>query len=138
MRAADSRSGSLVLWWALRRRQRQLKKRRKASSDIRVSIWSWQLFWGQFKAFWLRLFRRKKSPADAALATELAEPLPTLAVKQERGGIQEDQRQVGEEVAPLGEQLLFELVLHAAGRATARGSGMCCRPLPGQRCLGCR
>ena len=50
----------------------------------------------------------------------LAEPQPALAVKRERGGVQEDQRQVGEEVAPPLEQLLFDLVLHAARRDPLR------------------
>ena len=45
----------------------------------------------------------------------LADVLAALALEVDRGGVEEDQLQVGEEVAPVGEQLLLDPVLDAAG-----------------------
>ena len=45
-----------------------------------------------------------------------AERLPAAAMEAERGGVHEHHRQLAEQVAPAGEQLLLDLVLDAAGR----------------------
>ena len=45
----------------------------------------------------------------------LADVLAALALEVDRGGVEEDQLEVGEEVAPVGEQLLLDPVLGAAG-----------------------
>lgn len=42
---------------ALRRRKRLKIALHRKSGDIHESIWSWQLFWQQFKAFWLAIWR---------------------------------------------------------------------------------
>ncbi|HEU5228473.1 MAG TPA: DUF4129 domain-containing protein [Ktedonobacteraceae bacterium] len=44
-----------LIWWALRRRRVVLKRR---SEDVAESVWSWDLFWSQLKAFFLALWRR--------------------------------------------------------------------------------
>ena len=45
----------------------------------------------------------------------LADVLAALALEVDRGGVEEDQLQAGEEVAPVGEQALLDPVLDAAG-----------------------
>ena len=45
----------------------------------------------------------------------LADVLAALALEVDRGGVEEDQLEIGEEVAAVGEQLLLDPVLDAAG-----------------------
>ena len=45
----------LLIWWALRRRRVVLRRR---AEDFAESLWSWELFWTQLKAFFLALWRR--------------------------------------------------------------------------------
>lgn len=56
----------LFIWIATRRRKRVRITRRRASGDIHESIWSWQLFWNQLKAFFAALFNRKKAGEEEA------------------------------------------------------------------------
>lgn len=46
---------ALLIWWALRRRRVVLRRR---SEDFAESLWSWELFWSQLRAFFLALWRR--------------------------------------------------------------------------------
>src|SRR6185437_15257767 len=68
----------LLVWFALRRRKRLRIVRNRASGDIHESVWSWTLFWSQFKAFWMALFRRRSQDAEAEQAQE-SEDLPKEA-----------------------------------------------------------
>lgn len=68
----------LLTWLTLRRRRRVHPVRRRANGDVHESVWSWKLFWNQFKALLAALFGRRK-PAediqptqDGELPTELA------------------------------------------------------------------
>lgn len=58
----------LLLYVALRRRKRLRLALNLKGGDIHESVWSWQLFLGQLKAFWLglllRLFPRKVSTGE--------------------------------------------------------------------------
>ena len=45
----------------------------------------------------------------------LADVLAALALEVDRGGVEEDQLEIGEEVTPVGEQPLLDPVLGAAG-----------------------
>lgn len=66
---------SIVLWLALRRRKRLRIARNKASGDVHESVWSWELFWRQFKSFLAALFRRRGTKAGAEQQAENAEDL---------------------------------------------------------------
>ena len=56
---------------ALRRRRIVL---RRSDEDLHESVWSWELFWSQFKAFWYALWRRlfpeRKTVQGEALVVE--------------------------------------------------------------------
>lgn len=69
----------LLVWLVLRRRKRLRIVRNRASGDVHESVWSWTLFWSQFKAFWVALFRRRRAQdADEEQARD-SEDLPTDA-----------------------------------------------------------
>lgn len=53
----------VLIWLAMRRRRRLRIARNLNSNEIHESVWSWKLFWSQFKAFIVSLFRRV-SPAQ--------------------------------------------------------------------------
>lgn len=63
----------LLIWWALRRRRVVLRRR---SEDFAESLWSWELFWSQLRAFFLALWRRffplPVAPVAAAQAEEIS------------------------------------------------------------------
>lgn len=67
---------SVLLWLTLRRRKRRRIVRNRASGDIHESIWSWELFWRQFKAFWATLFRLNRRTDEAAQDASGALDLP--------------------------------------------------------------
>jgi hypothetical protein len=67
---------SILLWLALRRRKRLHRTRNRANGDVHESIWSWTLFWRQFKAFWMALLRLNRSTDEAAQGTAGAQDLP--------------------------------------------------------------
>ena len=46
-----------VVHRVFRRRRTRFAARRRGQ-DVHESLWSWSLFWGQFKSLWLALFRR--------------------------------------------------------------------------------
>lgn len=48
----------LLLRLALRRRKRLRVVLNLKGGDLHESLWSWQLFWSQFRAFWLAFFQR--------------------------------------------------------------------------------
>ncbi|HZO73695.1 MAG TPA: DUF4129 domain-containing protein [Ktedonobacteraceae bacterium] len=64
---------ALLIWWALRRRRVVLRRR---SEDLAESLWSWELFWSQLKAFFLALWRRffplPVAPVAAAQEEEIS------------------------------------------------------------------
>lgn len=64
----------LLIRWTLRRRQRVQVKRGQRSGDVHESVWSWQLFWLQFRTFWRLLFARffphSAKTEEAPLAVE--------------------------------------------------------------------
>lgn len=68
-------SVSLALWLALRRRKRMRARRNRASGDVHESVWSWELFWSQFRAFLAALFRRRAAGNKAAQQAESGEEL---------------------------------------------------------------
>ncbi len=47
-----------LIWWTLRRRRRVRIAVQRQKEDVHESVWSWKLFWSQFKAFFLALFAR--------------------------------------------------------------------------------
>jgi len=58
-----------ILRWALRRTRRVQLVKRRSSVEVRESLWSWSLFWTQFKAILLALFGRflpKKASEEQA------------------------------------------------------------------------
>jgi len=65
----------LLVRTALRRRKRVRARLKHKGGDVHESVWSWELFWRQWKAFWWSFFQRlfpKKQPA-AVTATQLDE-----------------------------------------------------------------
>ena len=48
----------LLVRWTLRRRRRVRKRVNRRSLDVHESLWSWSLFWLQFRSFMLALFAR--------------------------------------------------------------------------------
>jgi hypothetical protein len=48
----------LLVRWSLRRRQRVRKRVNRRNLDVHESLWSWSLFWLQFRSFMLALFAR--------------------------------------------------------------------------------
>jgi hypothetical protein len=69
----------LILRWALRRRQRVLARSPRRAQELHESLWSWLLFWTQFKALLRALFGRffpQKTPAEvqSAIEEEQSEP----------------------------------------------------------------
>ena len=67
----------LLLWFALRRRKHLRIIRNRASGDVHESVWSWLLFWSQFKAFWAALFGRKSAQDAGEEDTQNADDLST-------------------------------------------------------------
>lgn len=63
-----------LIWWALRRRRRVRISVQRQREDVHESLWSWSLFWKQFKAFlhmlFGRFFHRDKQAEDAVDAPE--------------------------------------------------------------------
>ncbi len=47
----------LVLRWMFRHRRMRVAAKRRGM-DVHESLWSWSLFWAQFKSLWSALFRR--------------------------------------------------------------------------------
>ncbi len=68
---------ALVLYFIMRRRKRLRVTRNRASGDVHESVWSWTLFWRQFKAFLAALFRRNGPQANTTANTQDLEDLPT-------------------------------------------------------------
>jgi hypothetical protein len=89
----------LVLWIALRRRKRLRIRRNRASGDVHESIWSWTLFWRQFKAFWAALLRRK---GNAEGETESGESLDNLPAEPAARTIREIYRALLKRAALFG------------------------------------
>ncbi len=59
-----------LIWWALRRRRRVRISVQRQREDVHESLWSWSLFWKQFKAFLHMLFERflhRDTPAEDAV-----------------------------------------------------------------------
>lgn len=89
----------LVVWFALRRRKRLRVARNRASGDVHESVWSWGLFWRQFKAFWAALFRRGQAQDGSAASTAGADDLPA---EQAARTIREIYRALLRQAATLG------------------------------------
>jgi len=65
----------LTLWLVLRNRKRLRISLNRKTGDVHESIWSWQLFWSQFKAFWLGIFRRLFPVHAASTEAEVPEEI---------------------------------------------------------------
>jgi len=63
----------ILIWWTLRRRRARRRAKRQ-DQDIHESLWSWSLFWRQFKAFigalFGRFFARHATIEDSAAVPE--------------------------------------------------------------------
>lgn len=70
---------AFLLWLALRRRRRLRITRGRAGGDVHTSVWSWALFWRQFKAFWTALFRRRGSAGALTDEDASAHNLPAAS-----------------------------------------------------------
>jgi hypothetical protein len=57
-----------LVWWALRRRRRAGRRINRRDQDVHESLWSWSLFWMQFRAtlrgLFARFFRRTSMTED--------------------------------------------------------------------------
>jgi Domain of unknown function (DUF4129) len=63
----------LIIRWIVRRRRSPQATGKRRNLDIRESLFSWRLFWAQFRALLLSLFRRffpQKTPEQALVAIE--------------------------------------------------------------------
>lgn len=70
----------LLVWLTMRRRRRLRMARNLSNSEIHESVWSWKLFWSQFKAFVVSLFRRFLPAQDAEEASaQYTDDLPAEA-----------------------------------------------------------
>lgn len=77
----------LLLRLALRRRKHLRIALNRKDSDVHENIWSWQLFWSQFKALWWsflqRLFpQRASSEEQAQRAEEIAGPPAVRTIRE--------------------------------------------------------
>ncbi len=71
----------LILRWALRRRRRVLARSPRRAQELHESLWSWSLFWTQFKALLQALFRRffpQKTPEEVQAAIEEGQSEPAV------------------------------------------------------------
>lgn len=78
---------ALLLYFALRRRRGLKIALKLKGGDIHESVWSWSLFWQQFRAFWRSLFRRffpeqTKSAAQAPQAEEITGPPAMRTIRE--------------------------------------------------------
>lgn len=78
----------LLVRLALRRRKRLRVALNIKGGDLHESLWSWQLFWGQFRAFWRALFQRffptrAGEDEQANQADELASAVPAARTIRE-------------------------------------------------------
>ncbi len=77
-----------LLWWTLRRRRRLRSRVNPHNQDLHESLWSWSLFWAQFKAILYgllaRFIRRKTTTAeDAVVVTEEIQAEPAARSMRE-------------------------------------------------------
>jgi hypothetical protein len=54
----------LLVRMIMRRRRRIRTRRQSKSSELHESVWSWELFWQQLRAFWLALFGRRGQTSE--------------------------------------------------------------------------
>lgn len=62
-----------LIWWALRRQRRVRVRAQQQKGDVHESLWSWSLFWSQFRAMLRSLFARL-FPRAATAVDERAAP----------------------------------------------------------------
>lgn len=76
----------LIVRWIVRRRRTHQASGKRINLDLRESLFSWNLFWTQFRALLLSLFRRffpEKAPEQASSAPQEIQGEPTARTIRE-------------------------------------------------------